>query len=489
MPTMDQILADTKAFVQQKQASFGKDAAEQALSNPGSIPGSEHDDKADPSMQNSHPETQEEIPPGTKTRDGATDGEDVESGHASDATEPIKGVDKKPLESDDAMGGGVGSSTVSDQASSGSRNAIGGSSRSGQTGAAPHPAAKHANDLLSMIHGYQTEKQAEGAPAAEAAPAADTKSGEHTEGAAKDEKCEECGKTGCDCKKEDGDMKYSADQIEITQDVLSKIASVILSTEEGWEFAEKAISKAAGAQAARETIDFLTKQAEDAEKQAAYGQGAADADALIKAAYVELGRQQALAEVQPQQKQAHAAQLEHGFNTAINRVREKRAAAQQGVGNYDALVQLGRVFADQSVKLAQDYAAAEEGAEMGGEMGAGEMGPAGAEEAMGEMAAAPEGDVSPEELQQALALLVEEGQIDPAAAEEIMSYVSDASAMGGEAGGEVAADPAAMMGAEADAGAGADAAEDEGMETYASASDANTLLAAIRRVKAHNAKQ
>ena len=115
MPTVDQILNDTRAFVKEKQASFRKGAAEEALSNPGSIPGSVHDSNVDASMQNSHPETQQEIPAGSKVRSGATDGEDLESGHATNALEPIPGVTQEPLESADALGGNVGSSTVGDR--------------------------------------------------------------------------------------------------------------------------------------------------------------------------------------------------------------------------------------------------------------------------------------------------------------------------------------------------------------------------------------
>jgi len=498
MPTVDQILNDTRAFVKEKQASFRKGAAEEALSNPGSIPGSVHDSNVDASMQNSHPETQQEIPAGSKVRSGATDGEDLESGHATNALEPIPGVTQEPLESADALGGNVGSSTVGDQAHDGTAGALGDESRSteGTPATHKHPAAKHANDLLSMISQHNAQQKAAAAPApgtapaptktaAPAAPAPAAPTPAPTKAAA----CE-CGKDDCTaCNKVAGDTKH-AGEIELTQDVLSKIASVILSTEEGWAFAEAQMSKAAGADAARETIQFLEQQALEAEKQAAYAQGQTDADNLIKAAVYEAGRADAAAAASPVAPQAQAGSVVSQLKAAAARYRQQTPAT-----NVKGLQDLGREVAEQAVKQAQDLAAALGGGAPAPEVMPPEAGGEDLDAAAAEMAAPPmegggEEDISPEELEQALSMMAQEGTIGPEDVQEILAYLEQAGGapeMGGaEMGGAEMGAPAPPPPAPAPAaeGGGDEAAEDEsGMEAYASA---NPLVQAIRRVQAKN---
>ena len=95
----------------------------------------------------------------------------------------------------------------------------------------------------------------------------------------KDGKCGKCAK----CKAAAaGAKKAGALDMELTQDVLAKIAAVMLATEEGTKLAESTLAKAAGAEAAEKTISFLRTQNELAQKQAEYEAGRRDALALVQ---------------------------------------------------------------------------------------------------------------------------------------------------------------------------------------------------------------
>lgn len=431
------ILADTRGFIAAKQASFNKTAAEQALSNPSAIPGSNHDSDCPKEKEQSDPEVKQELPPNTtSTNSGAGGAEKIESGHATDATQPISGVKKEPLETSDAMAG-TSTSTVGDQPSGGAGGgAIGGSSRS---------VGKQANDLLASIRQFQETKQA-GTPAAEAAPV-------------KSAECD-CGKEDCEyCGDSDdkGEAK-AANELELTQDVLAKIAAMVLSTEEGWDFVESTMSKAAGAEAARETIGFLTKQAEDSQNSEAYNSGAAYASEYIKQACYEAGAVDALTQL--------------GIDPSV------LYGEQEKVANHDELVDLGRTVAEEAVKAAQELGVDEAGAP------AVEGDVPGAEEAAGDMIAPDAGmggeeEVTPEELEQALAMLIAEGQIGEEEAGQIMEYLSGAGEMEG------AADEAEMAGIPDEAAGVPD--EAAGMEVEASAKVKSLAAAISATVKQANA--
>ena len=96
----------------------------------------------------------------------------------------------------------------------------------------------------------------------------------------KDGKCGKCAK--CKAAAAAQAKKAGALDMELTSDVLAKIAAVMLATEEGTKLAESVLAKAAGAEAAEKTLNFLREQNELAQKQAEFEAGRRDAMALIQ---------------------------------------------------------------------------------------------------------------------------------------------------------------------------------------------------------------
>jgi hypothetical protein len=446
MATVKDILNDTRKFVQEKRASAFNEKQGLAGQDPNTYPGSQHDKPVDASMEQPDPGAKEDVnsPSGAYDAKGAKPANQKEQGTALEATDaPPASVKKEPAVSADAMAGSNGGGSVGDQ-----------------------PVAKHAELRDSLLSAIKTAQEAEkkasdDAPAegeGEAAPAADDKE-KPAEGDG-----EEPTKEGED----------APGEITLTQDVLAKIAETLLATEEGWELVEQGLSKAAGADAARETMSYLTQQEQLLEKQAAAEQGYRDAEELIKQAIYLQGVRDAQASMTPA---APAPEQEKAAETPVN-------------PNAEILQRLGAALADASVKNAQADLAALAGGMPGAEMGGADMGAMGAmggmpgaDEAMAGMGGAPEEDeISPEELQEALAMMVQEGQISEEEAAAIMDYITSGEDMAGAEGAAAAegADEAAAGEAAAAAGEG----EEAGMEAAASA---NSLLAAIQRVKAAKA--
>ena len=81
---------------------------------------------------------------------------------------------------------------------------------------------------------------------------------------------------------EAGKKKAGALDMELTSDVLAKIAAVMLATEEGTQLAQSILAKAAGAEAAEKTMNFLRAQSDLAEKQAEYAAGQQYALSLLQ---------------------------------------------------------------------------------------------------------------------------------------------------------------------------------------------------------------
>jgi hypothetical protein len=480
MSTVKDILSDTRAFVEEKRAAAFNEKQGLAGQDPNTYPGAQHDKPVDASMEQPDPGANEDVnsPPGAYSAQGAKPANQKEQGTALEATDPPPAsVKKEPEITSDAMAGSKGSKSVGDQ-----------------------PVSKHAElaaDLLGAIKSAQgaeaapeadpkpegegegeaePEKKAEGEGEAEPAPEAKPE-GEGEAAPAEPEKKAEGEAAPAEPEKKAGEE--TPGEITLSQDVLAKIAETMLATEEGWDLVEQGLSKAAGAEAARETMGYLTEQEELLQKEAAREQGYKDAEALIHQAIYLQGVEDTKAAAAAEQKQVPA--------------QPEKAAADNPNG---ILQRLGIALADTSVKGAQADLAALAGGGMPDRAGLGAMpgaeaalgaeamgGMPGAEEAMGDMGAAPgDEDITPEELQEALAMMVQEGQLQEEEAAAIMDYVSSGEEMAGAEEGAAAegAEEAAM----ADAGAGeaaAAGAEEEGMEAAASAND---LLAAIQRVKA-----
>jgi len=205
--------------------------------------------------------------------------------------------------------------------------------------------------------------------------------------------------------------------MELTTDVMAKIAAVALSTEEGAAMVEGLLTKAANAEKAREILSYVAGQAELAEKTAAYNAGAADVDRLLKIAEAQYTAGNGLAQV----KQATYAHI------MAKRASVKRASAQTGFSatRMLKLYKLGQAIAEAGGDPTPENIEAL--AASGGtpdvpvdDMGAG----AGAE---GE-------EIAPEEVVQALQEMVQSGEIQPEEADAVMQEVEGGE--GGEGGAE-----------------------------------------------------
>lgn len=400
--TMGQILSETEAFIKQSSAQF-KNAGYAPASTVGGdgsgMPGSECDKPVGEDAKKPHAEVTQGWPSGAATG-GGSDSEKIEGATALDATQPVAKPCKEPLVSADA-------------------------NAEPKTGAAK--AASIANDLLSSIRNFQEGQKKTAEAAAPAAPAA--------------------------APAPKAAAAQPTNSVELTSDVLAKIASVILATEDGIAFAEGALTKAAGAEAARETFDFL-------QKQAAYVQGQNDAEAMIAGLVAQDTEMKKQAEAEYLQGQSDAAEL---IKMAVSRVQGNRGNAK--------LTKLAQEVADESV-----------GDEAGGlppEMAAGGMPP--------EMGSAPaDEEISPEELEQALSELVQEGQIQPEAAQAILQAIA-AAEQGGDTGSESGEMPPEAMGGEEAAPAPEEEAAAEEAAKEAMAKKASALVAAIRKQKSAQA--
>ena len=190
---------------------------------------------------------------------GAGTGEALitDKGKEPDQTKPVIAPDKKPEVSTDALAPATGEGS------------------SGETAAAAKAAetAKEGECCKDGKCGKCAKCKAAATKATETAKESEC---------CKDGKCGKCAK----CKAAAEAAKKAAEtagglNMELTSDVLAKIAAVMLATEEGTKLAETTLAKAAGAEAAEKTLAFLRAQNELAQKQAEYEAGQRDAAALL----------------------------------------------------------------------------------------------------------------------------------------------------------------------------------------------------------------
>jgi len=316
-------------------------------------------------------------------------------------------------------------------------------------------AAKLANEILSDILNYrQTKAAAAPAPKAAVAPAA----APVPKTAAAPVAPKAAAAPAVAPKVAEG-----GPHLELTTDVLAKVAALLLSTEEGAMFVEGQLAKAAGAEAAEETLAFLAEQSELAEKAAAYDAGVADADALIKQSIYQAG-------VQAGRGTTKVAQAREGITQLVDQMR---------------YVKLGQDAADASIS---DLMGAEGGAADGMAMDPAALGADPAAAGGGEMGG--EEGITEEELAAALESLIQDGTIGPDEAQQVIEFITQGGE-GGEMGGEAPAAeaPAAEAPAEEAPAEEAPAEEESGegdMESEASAKTAS-LLAAIRKARSAKA--
>lgn len=256
----------------------------------------------------------------------------------------------------------------------------------------------------------------------------------------------------------DGEKEAGSDTIDMDQAVLAKIAAIVLSTKNGWEFAEGAIKKYAGAQAAAEVMNHVKTRTEQQDAEQSYKMGAAHAEQAV---------QNMLAE---QLAQSHNQAYYKGYADAVKtagvqapapmsvNAMQQAAAADYAAGQKIAEELIFKTAQDQYAqgqqlaevviqKFAQDVASLDDPqaqqalsqmATSPDAGGAPEAGAEGGDAAGVQEAAAGISDASPEEIGEALAELVQEGTVP---AEEAMQIVDaiDAAA-GGDEGGEPAAE-------------------------------------------------
>lgn len=226
----------------------------------GSLPGSENDKKVPEEMKKKDEEVNDETVGGAAnySGEGAEAGSDdkIVEPQLMEADEKVLTPDEKPLESDDYKA----------------------------------KTASVGNNLVSMILANQ-KKEAEAAKAkAEAQKQAAAKPAEQKQAAAKPAEAKKQAATAPVQKKVPAKEAASEDDtITLTNSILSKIAAVVLSCQEGREFVQMKLAEAAGDDFAKEAMDQLglvgrqanEKTAEDAYYEA-FMKGAQDASDAIE---------------------------------------------------------------------------------------------------------------------------------------------------------------------------------------------------------------
>lgn len=238
--------------------------------------------------------------------------------------------------------------------------------------------------------------------------------------------------------------KAGALDMELTSDVLAKIAAVMLATEEGTKLAESTLAKAAGAEAAEKTLSFLAEQNGLAQKQAEYRAGRRDALEMLR-------------------KSAEGADVTDG------------GEVEEIANALDEMVDAGELTEDEAdqvvVEIAQ--ALADEAGE--GEGGKEAVAPEGCEG--GECEGAEGGEI--EEIANALGDMVEAGEISEEEAGQVVDEIV-AAAKEGEGGEEVkkeaqAVDPTQEATPPADPAMAGDAAIDQTVAVDPSKLDPNSV--------------
>lgn len=232
--------SDMIAGIKKSREEVQRKIAEIAGQDPDSMPGAENDKPVTQPKEDPEVNDGSMGPKSSRDTEGAGDDRKITAGDLFESDEPIVTPEKKPLETDDANAKEAG-------------------------------VKNYANDILEMIHARQTaEKKAE-APAAKPA---------EKKPAAPAEKAE----------------KSANLNLELTRDVLDKIACAMLADKEGAELAERVLARQAGREKAAEVMDYLAGQEQAAREYMAGQQaavavltkraqdlGAADADAAMAA--------------------------------------------------------------------------------------------------------------------------------------------------------------------------------------------------------------
>lgn len=401
--TMDSILAETDQIMQVKAAKFTGRKSAMTGTDPDSLPGAEMDQPIPEGSESSDPTVADGTmgPASARTTDGAGDDSLVTRGQGMEAEQAAETPVKKPLITADA-------NAEAPQEDSGSKTAA------------------MANDLLQHIKGWQgkqaSAKQALVTPASVPGTAGEGVEKTNTQPPTPEREKHtipggESGTGGdgsaCDNKTDTGtDMKSAARfDMELTQDVLAKMAAIILSYDEGVEFASDMLEKFGGDVLAQEVMGTLEAQNIAAEKQAAAEAGRSDGQAAVNAYIYEQGRKSAASDCDS--APAKSDNLAPPFKKKDAPKDEPMDEEKDAAVNPQALWKLGQELAESSVGDIMGALPDETGAPVGGE----------------------EQEASVEDVAAALDVLVSEGEIQPEEAAEVLEYVASAGGEGGEMGG------------------------------------------------------
>ena len=221
-----------------RKEAAAKKIAEITGEDPDSMPGAENDKPVEVPKEDPEVNDGSMGPKSSRDVEGAGDDRKITAGDLFEADEAVVVPEKKPLETDDAN-------------------------------AKEAAANNQANDILRMIHESQTKKAAAPVkPAPEPAKA----------------------------QKAEPSKKEASLNLELSTDILAKLACAMLAEEEGANLAERVLAKQAGQEKAAEVMDYLAGQ-EAAAREYIAGQqaavaaltkraqelGASDADAAIAA--------------------------------------------------------------------------------------------------------------------------------------------------------------------------------------------------------------
>lgn len=352
MATYSQMLKEVQAMTKRAQAKLAEISGE----DPDNMPGAEND--KDVTLPKEDPEVNDGSmgPESTRSTEGKGDDRPITAGDLFESDESIVNPEEKPLETADAN--------------------------------AKEASAKKnlANDILSLIHGEQSkpaEKKAEEKKAEEKkAPAKPAKQAEQKKEAATPEL-----------------------NLELTTDVLAKLACAMLAEKEGAEIAEKVMAKQAGADKAREIMDFVAGQEKAAEEYAA-GQRAAVQYVIKKAQ--DLGAADADAAIEAMAAESPEAAAEE--DVPVDEVADEAAAEPDG-GDEEMLpedavaevlmsqLQSGDLTEEDLAEIVEELAAEEPevAEELGLDLGVDDAGAAVADEAAAEPEAEPADEAAPAE--------------------------------------------------------------------------------------------
>ena len=369
MPSMEDIMKETTALLQRKQASFKGTKSALAGESPDSMPGAEHDGTPPAGSTEAQPEVADKTmgPKSTRSAEGGGDDSAVTRGHATDATEG-EVPPAKALISDDAN-------------------------------AKAARCAQFGNDIMADIRKWRksaapVQKKADPEPEPEPAVMPPKAKAPKAPAVKKEEKAEEADEKGA-----------AADglNMELTERVLAKIAAICLSYEDTCQAVTAALEKHAGENQAKEILGFLEQQDAEYTKQAAEAAGYQDGMALINRQIYEQGLAAGKAASAPAVKAA-----------------APKASAQPDAERVQALIELGQKLAGDGIGNIMGALPNEQGAPVGADPAAG--GNPGEEFSVEDLAAAldvlvSQKQISPEDAQSIMQTITEEASQTPMSGE------------------------------------------------------------------------